>query len=95
MLLARQEIAAKLNIANGADVSCIAQSLADADALIGDVIIPPVGDGFLQPSGYGRTLTSDNQGSLCAPSCELPPQPTPSSHAATAPKPHHHDHNKV
>jgi len=75
--LAHQEIAAKLNIANGAHGSCIAQTLAEADALIGNLVIPPVGSGFLQPSSYGRTLTSYNQGSLCAPSCELPPQPTP------------------
>jgi len=75
--LAHQEIAAKLNIANGADDGCIAQTLAEADALIGNLIIPPVGTGFLPPTGYERTLTLYNEGSLCAPSCELPPQPTP------------------
>jgi uncharacterized coiled-coil protein SlyX len=37
--LAHQEIAAKLNIANGADGSCIEQTLAEVDALIGDLII--------------------------------------------------------
>ena len=73
VLLARQEIAAKLNIANGAEGSCIAQSLADADSLIGDLIIPPVGDGFLRSTSYERTLTLYNQGSLCAPARESPP----------------------
>jgi hypothetical protein len=38
VLLAHQEIAAKLNIANGADGSCIHQTLADADALIADLL---------------------------------------------------------
>ena len=77
LILAHQEIAAKLNIATGADESCVNETLAQADALIGDLIIPPVGEGFLGPTGYERTLTLYNEGSLCAPSCELPPQPTP------------------
>jgi hypothetical protein len=75
--LAYQEIAAKLNIATGADASCIQQTLAAADALIGDLVIPPVGNGFLQPTALERTLEQYDQGSLCVPSCELPPGPTP------------------
>jgi hypothetical protein len=75
--LAYQEIAAKLNIANGADASCIQQTLAAADALIGNLVIPPVGNGFLPPTTLNRTLDQYNQGSLCVPSCELPPGPTP------------------
>ena len=43
--LARQEIAAKLNIANGADGSCVEQTLAAVDSLIGNLVIPPVGNG--------------------------------------------------
>jgi hypothetical protein len=78
--LAHQEIPAKLNIANGADGSCIARTLADIDALIGDLVIPPVGDGFLRPSGVSRILMQYNAGALCAPRCELPPEPTPSSY---------------
>jgi hypothetical protein len=83
VLLAHQEIAAKLNIANGADGSCIQQTLADADALIGDLVIPPVGNGFLAPrdvSALADTLGQYNEGMLCAPSCEEtspPPTPTP------------------
>src|SRR5438093_4867898 len=34
LILAHQEIAAKLDIANGAEGSCIQQALAEADALI-------------------------------------------------------------
>jgi hypothetical protein len=70
--LAHQEIAAKLNIANGADGSCIEQRLAQADALVGDLVIPPVGDGYLPPrdaSPYVKTFTRYNEGQLCSPSC--------------------------
>ncbi|HKH63346.1 MAG TPA: hypothetical protein VKA49_21035 [Flavitalea sp.] len=47
--LAHQLIAAKLNIANGSDPSAIAATIAAADALIGDLVVPPVGGGFLNP----------------------------------------------
>jgi len=73
VLLAHQEIAAKLNIANGADGSCIEQTLADADALIGDLLVPPVGTGYLQPadvSTLADTLDDYNEGALCAPACD-------------------------
>jgi len=75
--LAYQEIAAKLNIANGAGAVCIQQTLMSADALIGNLVIPPVGTGFLPPTALERTLDQYNEGRLCIPTCELPPQPTP------------------
>ena len=73
VLLAHQEIAAKLNIASGADGSCIEQTLADADALIADLLVPPVGTGYLRPadvSALADTLDDYNEGALCAPSCD-------------------------
>ena len=88
--LAHQEIGAKLNIANGADGSCIADTLAAADAAIGNLVIPPVGSGFLQPTIYVRTLTLYNQGSLCVPHCDLPPPlppPTPTPPPRPRPTP--------
>jgi hypothetical protein len=91
--VAHQEIAAKLNIANGGSGSCIAQTLADLDALIGDLVIPPVGNGFLLPrdtSGYVTTLTQYNEGFLCAPHCggfSPPPQPTPAPRTQPTPLP--------
>jgi hypothetical protein len=85
--LAHQEIPAKLNIANGADGTCIQQTLAEVDALIGDLLIPPVGNGFLRPSGAARTLIQYNAGALCAPRCQLPPQPTPSIFPSARPQP--------
>lgn len=48
--LAHQLIAAKLNIANGADPTDAAGDIAAADALIGGLVVPPVGSGFLAPS---------------------------------------------
>ena len=45
--LAHQLIAAKLNVACGADpIDCI----DDADALIGPLVVPPVGTGYLDPA---------------------------------------------
>jgi hypothetical protein len=73
VLLAHQLIAAKLNIANGTDGSCIHQTLADADSLIGDLVVPPVGNGYLKPrdaAGIAGVLGSYNEGNLCAPSCD-------------------------
>ena len=87
--LAHHLIAAKLNIANGADPSCIQQTIADADALIGDLVVPPIGDGFLAPSDVEAlkdTLEDYNEGRLCAPSCEPNPEPT-ATPAARRPRP--------
>jgi len=95
VLLAHQLIAAKLNIANGADGSCIEQTIADADALIGDLVVPPVGTGYLAPrdvSALADTLDQYNEGFLCAPSCEEtspspPPTPTPRGRPPVHPRP--------
>jgi hypothetical protein len=45
--LAHQLIAAKLNVACGAGLP---DAIADADALIGPLVVPPVGTGFLETS---------------------------------------------
>src|SRR4029077_10400339 len=77
--LAHQEIAAKLNIAHGANGSCIQQTLAAVDALIGNLVIPPVGNGFLRSrdtSGYESILDQYNEGFLCSPECGEQPPPT-------------------
>jgi hypothetical protein len=82
--LAHHLIATKLNVANGADPSCIEQTIADADAMIGDLVVPPVGTGYLAPrdvEALKDTLEDYNEGELCAPECEEdsspPPRPTP------------------
>lgn len=56
--LAHQLIAAKLNIANGASGSAIASSIAAADALIGSLVVPPVGGGSLDPSATSALVTA-------------------------------------
>jgi hypothetical protein len=56
--LAHQLIAAKLNVANGADATAVAQAISDADALIGALVVPPIGAGFLAPSVTGALITA-------------------------------------
>jgi hypothetical protein len=48
--MARQLIATKLNIANGANPAAIASTVAAADQQIGNLVIPPIGDGYIHPS---------------------------------------------
>ncbi|HEX3128146.1 MAG TPA: hypothetical protein VH394_12520 [Thermoanaerobaculia bacterium] len=71
--LAHQLIAAKLNIASGADDSSIAGAIASADALIGGLMVPPVGAGSLPPSATSAltsALTLYNQGDIGPGHCE-------------------------
>jgi len=63
--LAHQLIGAKLNILNGADPSSISATITAADALIGGLVVPPVGAGTLTPastSGYTQSLDDFNNG---------------------------------
>lgn len=56
--LAYQLIAAKLNIAKGADGLTVAAAISSADGLIGSLVVPPVGSGFLDPSSTS-SLTAE------------------------------------
>src|SRR5205814_155376 len=70
---ATPESAATLNSANGADRRCSPQPLDDAYALTADLVLPPIGDGYLRPrdvSPTARILGDFNEGNLCAPSCD-------------------------
>jgi hypothetical protein len=63
--LAHQLMAAKLNVAKGADPTDATASIAAADALIGGLVVPPVGTGFLDPadtSALTTALTNYNEG---------------------------------
>jgi hypothetical protein len=65
--LAHQLIAAKLNIANGADPTVIASTILSADSLIDGLIIPPWGTGYLAPSAtstFGTRLAWYNEGTI-------------------------------
>lgn len=71
--LAHQLIAAKLNIAKGANGSAVAQAITDADNLIGGLTIPPVGNGYLTPSATSAlttTLTNYNEGATGPGHCQ-------------------------
>jgi hypothetical protein len=71
--LAHQLIAANLNIASGADGTAVAQAISDANALIGSLVIPPVGSGSLAPSVTSTlitTLTSFNEGGIGPGHCQ-------------------------
>jgi hypothetical protein len=73
LTLAHQLIAAKLNIANGADGSALGTTIADADALIGGLVIPPVGSGSLAPSATSSltaVLDSFNKGEIGPGHCQ-------------------------
>jgi len=79
LILAHQLIAAKLNIAAGADPSCIQETITEADALIGDLVVPPVGNGYLAPreaAPLAGILGRFNEGEMCAPACGANPSPT-------------------
>ena len=63
--LAHQLITAKLNGCNGSNLTPIASTIASADAIIGGLVVPPVGGGFLAPgstSGLTNTLDDYNNG---------------------------------
>jgi hypothetical protein len=65
LALAHQLIAAKLNIAAGADGSSVAGAIVSADGMIGSQLIPPFGSGFVSASASSSTtatLDSFNKG---------------------------------
>jgi hypothetical protein len=67
VILAHQLIATKLNIASGADPSAVQQTVTDADSMIGGLMVPPIGNGYLPPgqtSNLTETLTEYNEGTI-------------------------------
>lgn len=65
VILARQLIAAKLNILHGADPRAIEATVATADALIGFQSVPPVGSDWLAPevvTALAQALDDFNHG---------------------------------
>jgi hypothetical protein len=71
--LAHQLIAAKLNVANGADDTEIAATIAAADALIGGRVVPPIGTGSLSNGAVGSlndTLDAYNNGDIGPGHCD-------------------------
>jgi hypothetical protein len=73
LTLTHQLIAAKLNIANGADPSAIQGTINAADTLIDGSVIPPNGSGFLAPgdtSTLVQALKQYNEGTTCPGHCQ-------------------------
>jgi len=71
--LAHQLMAAKLNVASGADDSAIAATIAAADALISNLVAPPVGAGSLAnsaTSALNGALTNYNEGATGPGHCQ-------------------------
>ncbi|RPI25446.1 MAG: hypothetical protein EHM61_14380 [Acidobacteria bacterium] len=71
--LAHQLMAAKLNVATGADPTDVADAIAAADALIGGLIVPPVGSASLKSSvtsALTTTLANYNEGATGPGHCE-------------------------
>ena len=71
--LAHQLIAAKLNVANGSAPAAISSTIAAADALIGGLVVPPAGTGWLAPSATASltaTLTQYNEGLIGPGHCD-------------------------
>jgi hypothetical protein len=77
--LAHQLIAAKLNIAAGADGSAVAATIAAADSLTSGLVVPPVGSDSLAPgvtAAYTTTLATFNEGAIGPGACP-PTDPGP------------------
>jgi len=58
--------------------------------MIGDLVVPPVGDGHLAPrdvEALKDTLEDYNEGDLCAPSCDGDQSPTPMPRPRPIPRP--------
>ncbi len=79
IFLSHQLIAAKLNVASGALTP--GTLIADADALVGALVVPPVGAGFLEPAAASPltdALDGFNNGGAGVPHCDsVPVQNTP------------------
>jgi hypothetical protein len=71
--LTRQLIAAKLNIAMGTDPSAVSSAITQADAMIGNLVPPPIGSGYLKPSQTSSlvsTLDAYNNGKIGPGHCD-------------------------
>jgi hypothetical protein len=74
--LAHQLIATKLNLASGSTGTAVTQAVSDADALIGGLVVPPVGTGYLASSSTSaltHALDDFNKGDTGPGHCEGTP----------------------
>jgi hypothetical protein len=65
VMLAHQMIAVELNLAHGADPQDVEDALAQAHLLVGNLVVPPVGSGYIEPttaSPITQVMDDYNQG---------------------------------
>jgi hypothetical protein len=80
--LAHQLIATKLNLCNGSSPTNIAATVAAADAMIGGLVVPPVGAGSLSPGATSSlTNTLDNWNNGIVPGVVNCPGSVPTTHS--------------
>ena len=78
LILSKQLIATLLNGLNGASTAPVTATIAEAHSLIGDLVIPPIGAGDVNPASplgqdmvaAGATLDQYNNGNLGVPHCD-------------------------
>jgi hypothetical protein len=79
VVLAKQALGARLNIqCQNSPSQCVDSTLAGVDMIIGNLVVPPIGDGFLPLSSVSNLvaiLTDYNFGRSCAHNCDDPPCP--------------------
>jgi hypothetical protein len=88
LALSHQLIAARLNVAFGASPVGLEGTFADADALIGSLVAPPVGSGSLPSSKTSKlndALTAFNEGKVGPGHCEHGGGPKPPTSSPTPP----------
>ena len=79
LILCHQLIAAKLNVYLAAPPASIAADIAAADAMIGNLVPPPVGSDTLPPSSTSALATdldTFNNGQTAGDNCTTPTHPT-------------------
>jgi hypothetical protein len=55
--------------------------------LVGNQVIPPIGNGHLPLTSYAHTLSLYNEGGMCVPRCDMPVPPPPSPAPTARPRP--------
>jgi len=79
LILCHQLIAAKLNVVLAAPPASVAADIAAADAMIGNLVPPPVGSDTLPPSSTSALATdldTFNNGQTAGDNCTTPTRPT-------------------
>lgn len=73
IIVAEQQIAAKLNVLSQAGHDCVDAAIEQVDMIVGDLVVPPFGDGFIPVGnvlGFATELEHYNKGeSCCASHC--------------------------